>query len=612
MAWITGRKVGPAQLAAGAPHMGIVVAASNSMAKLKSTADYTCSGTADDVTINAALSAAGPLKLPVYLMAGTYAITDTLLPTYTVGENTVHGCYGLVGVGRVILDATSWGASAADNWVIDFRQPETYGLEPPLQNLYIDCNDYARGVLVKGGKSHEIKNLRIVEPRDMGLLVAGAYFSTVRNIHIWDAVGIAIAADGGGFWTVDHINLRGDAPAANSRPMYYFTVSAADSSKVVEGAATGSVAATLMVINEAEGNAVWAVLTAGSAPANGEVFTQGSDTWTVATAPVNMSSCAAFNGCSQGTIANLNLEHVTYADWGPAVKLYSINYSTVDGIRFENTTGKPATVAVEVNTVRQMTLRNLMCSNKVEADPTTDVLSLYNVRSSSFDNIYGMYVYDSEATTSIVDVGSSCKNITIGHLRHAGTAPTYFVKGTRERYQMLGDESHPQVKVQDADSVVDYARYHNGVLSAYFASEAFTFADGADRGDNIKICGLAAGKYRMSYASLQIDTANSAHLTAAGADSDYNVSVGQSKAEAADGAALSDTAVNVLASQDVEIGTGKTLSFTENTTAATLDGAAGDGGIFVNVGVTDAQIDASETGTVTLTGRLTVLLEPVY
>ncbi len=79
-----GDSIQSGELDAGVAHANIVVAASDSLAKIRETADYVCDGTDDDAQIQAAISALPSTGGKIFCAAGHYSLTNTVtLPSNT-------------------------------------------------------------------------------------------------------------------------------------------------------------------------------------------------------------------------------------------------------------------------------------------------------------------------------------------------------------------------------------------------------------------------------------------------------------------------------------------------------------------------------------------------
>lgn len=134
-----------------------VIAASDSPSTLG--ADYVCTGTADDVTINAAIEALPASGGTIYLLEGTYDITDDIdMDSYT----TVRGAGW-----QTVLKVSSSISATTHVFSIDGSE------HTEVSDLFIDGNDTSghgqtvRGVWIDEGSSYIVlRNLKIMRCYD--------------------------------------------------------------------------------------------------------------------------------------------------------------------------------------------------------------------------------------------------------------------------------------------------------------------------------------------------------------------------------------------------------------------------------------------------------------
>ena len=197
----------------GKPYATVIVAASDSTAADRASADYVCDGAADDATIKEAIGSLDPSYPPavggrVLLLEGTYTLADTM----TIFEDRVS----LLGMGSsTILDATGLSASSAilltgDNVTLqDFRLKgntaagnPSYGVEVGFANYCtlrgLDLIGFETAVYLSGTFGMVVDN-QIESPVTTGIevtSVSGGADWIVTGNHVHDCQGNGIVVDG--------------------------------------------------------------------------------------------------------------------------------------------------------------------------------------------------------------------------------------------------------------------------------------------------------------------------------------------------------------------------------------------------------------------------------
>ncbi len=184
--------IGSEHFLVGAPYAAFVVAANNSLAKVKNSADYTCDGTADDVQIQAAIDlidAAGGGEL--FLVAGTY----TLAATVTVPDNVT-----ISGEGRATILTV---ANSVNDSI--FENDDTGGGNSNIvfRDFHIAGNDTnnantnAHGIFLDNVSNFLIENVTATETYGYGFHINDSSYGSLKNCRAWDS------GNEGGFKGVD-------------------------------------------------------------------------------------------------------------------------------------------------------------------------------------------------------------------------------------------------------------------------------------------------------------------------------------------------------------------------------------------------------------------------
>jgi hypothetical protein len=149
--------------------VAVVVAASTASAKIKAGADYVCDGTADNVEIQAAITAAAGGV--VQLSAGLFNLAAGL--TITVSNTKVVGA-GFGSTRLYVVNGTNPAAA------VSVTGTGTIGVQ--ISDLQIDCNKanntIGHGISINTpyattDTQHYLSNVDVVNPRQDGILIAG-------------------------------------------------------------------------------------------------------------------------------------------------------------------------------------------------------------------------------------------------------------------------------------------------------------------------------------------------------------------------------------------------------------------------------------------------------
>lgn len=183
-------------------------------------------------------------------------------------------------------------------------------------------------------------------------------------------------------------------------------------------------------------------------------------------------------------------------------------------------------------------------------------------------------------------------------------------------------DPHYEDRDQTGSFMVDVSAAASGVSSTYqngrlectltlTGSNSLEFEDGSDRGVSVKLADLDDGQWLVTGAYLDVTDSDSTNLTNPGGDAHYNVAVGYAAVGATDATPTdADETAFIDGSDDVDVNIGTSQTATSsNTTAAVV--TTSTSAVYLNVGVTDAQIDAAATGDIALTGKVVILLQKV-
>ena len=185
-----------ADLAAGAAHRTLVVAASDASDKIKATADYVCSGSQDELDINTALALYGNDGGVVQLTAGTYDCPTAVLMNY----NNVT----LRGVGP----ATILQKSGAGTQHVIWQQTGAVH-DIAVEDLQIDANNIGtesdsnnKGIFINGNSADystayniALRRLTVHDARAEGICIDYAQYVTIEDCYSYNNswAGITLA-----------------------------------------------------------------------------------------------------------------------------------------------------------------------------------------------------------------------------------------------------------------------------------------------------------------------------------------------------------------------------------------------------------------------------------
>jgi hypothetical protein len=167
----------------------IIVAAANTSDKGKAAADYVCDGTADDVQINAAITALGGLPGTVLLLEGTYHIAASI---------TLYTGQRLTGLGRgTVLARTATGTVAGMLHIGSVQRVM-------VDNLVLDgsAGGTTTAAIYVTTAQHILIDTVIIREFRAGIMLVDTVYADIRGISV------LYGGIGGGITISDSTNIR--------------------------------------------------------------------------------------------------------------------------------------------------------------------------------------------------------------------------------------------------------------------------------------------------------------------------------------------------------------------------------------------------------------------
>ncbi len=400
----------------------VLVAANDSSAADKASADYIADGTDDQVEINNALTSASPggsgrKTGKVYLFAGTYTTHQTNNTNATIlipNNTTLAGA----GPGTVIklgdIDAT-------DNLIEN--TDKTTGTGVTIRDLKIDGQDTANtagtqsGIyfdtigngLTQGGK---VINVDVKDFRDIGIVLDDADNSIVeRTTSVGSSYGISIS------WGSTNNTITGNKFQSNSSTGMYLndgTHNNITSNNVLDNGSGG--------INF-ESSSTYNTITGNSLRGNGGNSIRIASSYNTVTGNIIYASGDAidFTGATFNTVSGNNVDGGGGSGVGFRLESSS-NNNTINGNNFRNTGGSTTNNGIYIdasdgNTISGNGITDTSCSTNCYA---------INIFNSTSDNTYlsGNTYSTTSGTATINDSGTG--TIYANQAKTAGGLDTIF------------------------------------------------------------------------------------------------------------------------------------------------------------------------------------------
>ena len=553
----------------------ILIAASDSSANVRASADYVCDGTADEVQINAAIDALFAERTgtgiggTVRLAPGTYTLAATIGLPYQIS---------LQGAG-VYATTLKLGADA-NCPAITLEGTASKGFNR-IADLYIDCDVTDAMNDTYGIYEDSIQTL------DVRLDNVMIFYAAKDGIHLTN-----------GAWghcynslIVEYCDGNGLAIDANSAPKLL-------NCKFMEN-------------GETAGHSVYYGGTSTFHVANCEFHTADSTTPSYALysyGPLYMTTSKITEArdidggnteYSYGVFvrgAMSSLANCYFYGGERFLHLHSASdRTTVTGCQFyslDPNSGDPNTIGAYVY---NQDMRFVGCSfyNCAEAIKWYSSATSTRVIGCSFDN--------NAIAISLAGTGHTFSD-------NLFTGNTTDWSGTPSATDTYGaGNSHPNVQVQSAATGVT-ARYDGHCLTATYTltgENSVDMADDAnDHGVGVKIADLADGTYMVQGAYLEIASSDTTGLATGGAEV-YKVAIGLSEASDDDDLTDEDDFLGEAEMDTEDASSGPAVP--SNTTAAVV--TASSKGVWLNFGATDATITGAAS--IEVTGTLRVFLHRV-